>query len=72
MIALGNDVHSYKGSGRCGHDCLVVRFTTIYAIIASHHLSCEFESYSWKGELNTTVCVKFVNDFISYTMQICS
>jgi hypothetical protein len=26
---------------------MVVRFTTIYAISAYHHYSCEFESRSW-------------------------
>jgi hypothetical protein len=26
---------------------MVVEFTTAYAIVAYHHLSCEFEPHSW-------------------------
>jgi hypothetical protein len=39
-------------------DRMVVGFTTIYAISAYHHLSCEFEYRSWRGVLNTTLCDK--------------
>jgi hypothetical protein len=31
----------------CGH--MVVEFTTTCAIVAYHHLSCEFEPHSWRG-----------------------
>jgi hypothetical protein len=31
---------------------MVVEFTTICAIIAYHHLSCEFEPHSWRGVLD--------------------
>jgi len=36
---------------------MVVEFTTC-AISAYHHYSCEFESHSWQGVLNTTLCDK--------------
>ena len=37
---------------------MVVEFTTICAIIAYHHLSCEFEPHSWRGVLDKTLCDK--------------
>ena len=37
---------------------MVVRFTTIYAINVCHLLSCEFESRSWRGVFDTTLCGK--------------
>ena len=40
---------------RRGRDRMVVGFTITYAISASHHWSCEFESRSWRGELDTTL-----------------
>jgi hypothetical protein len=40
----------------CGRDCIVVGFTTTYAISAYQHLSCEFESRSWRGVLDATLC----------------
>ena len=36
--------------------CMVVGFTTTYAISAYHHWRCELESCSWRGVLDTTVC----------------
>jgi len=45
-----------KGPG--GHDHMVVGFTTTYAISAYHHSSCEFESGSCRGVLDTTLCDK--------------
>ena len=45
----------HRGRGR---DCMVVGFTTTPAISAYHHYSCEFESHSWKGVLDTTLCDK--------------
>ena len=50
-----SDIHSW---GRCGRYCMVVGFTTTYAISAYHHSSCEFESRSWRGVLDTTLCYK--------------
>ena len=41
-----------------GCDHMVVRFATSYAISAYHHWSCEFESHSWRGVLDTTLCEK--------------
>ena len=37
---------------------MVVEFTTTCAIVAYHHLSCEFEPHSWRGVLDKTVCDK--------------
>jgi len=37
---------------------MFVGFTTTCAINAHHHLSCDFESHSWQGALNTTLCDK--------------
>jgi len=44
--------------GRRGRDRIVVGFTTTGAISAYHHQSCEFESCSWRGVLDTTLCDK--------------
>jgi len=35
---------------------MVVGFITTWEISAYHHLSCEFESWSWWGVLDTTLC----------------
>jgi hypothetical protein len=43
--------------------CMVVGFTTTYAISAYHHWRCELESCSWRGILDTTVCDE-VSDFL--------
>ena len=43
-----------------GRDRMVVGFTTIYAISAYHHYSCELKSISRRGVLDTTLCDKFV------------
>ena len=37
---------------------MVVGFTTTYAISAYHHYGCEFESRSWRGVLDATLCDK--------------
>ena len=44
--------------GRRGHDRMTVGFTTTYAISVYHHLRCEFESRSFRGVLDTTLCDK--------------
>ena len=41
-----------------GRGRMVVGFPTSCAISAYHHLSCEFESHSWRDVLNTTLCDK--------------
>ena len=42
-----------EGHHACDH--IVVEFTTTYAISAYHHYSCDFESLSWRGVLDTTI-----------------
>ena len=37
---------------------MAVEFTTTCAIVAYHHLSCEFEPHSWRGALDKTLCDK--------------
>ena len=37
---------------------MVVEFTTTCAIVAYHHLSCEFERHSWRGVLDKTLSDK--------------
>ena len=37
---------------------MVVECTTTSAIVAYHHLSCEFEPHSWRGVLDKTLCDK--------------
>ena len=46
--------------GGGGRYHMVVGFTTTYtcAISAYHHKSCEFESCSWQGVFDTTLCYK--------------
>jgi hypothetical protein len=50
--------HTNVWKGRRGHDRMVVGFTITYAISAYHHYYCEFESRSWRGILDTTLCDK--------------
>jgi hypothetical protein len=38
--------------------CMVVGFTTTYAISVYHQYCCKFESHSWWGVLDTTLCDK--------------
>jgi len=45
---------------RRGLDCMVVGFTTTYAISAYHHWWCEFESRSRLGVQHNVI--KFVSD----------
>ena len=42
--------------GCLGRDHMVVGFTTMCAISAYQHWRCEFESRSWQGVLDTTLC----------------
>jgi len=42
--------------GRRGRDRMVVGFTTTCTVSTYHHWSCEFESRSWRGVLDTTLC----------------
>ena len=43
---------------RRGRDRMVVGFTTTCAISAYHNQSFDFESHSWRGVLDTTLCDK--------------
>ena len=47
----------YKMGGCCGHDRMVVAFTTTCAcaISAYHHESCDFEFHSWRDVLDATL-----------------
>jgi hypothetical protein len=42
--------------GRCGPNLMVVGYTTTWAISAYHLKHCDFESRSWRGVPNTTLC----------------
>ena len=48
-----------------GHNRLVVGFTTTYVINAYYHKGCEFESRTWRGVFNTTLCDKVCQWLIS-------
>ena len=41
---------------------MAVGFTTTCAISAYHDQRCEFDSRSWRGVFDTTLCNKFVSD----------
>jgi hypothetical protein len=41
---------------RVGRDRTVAGFTSTCAISAYHHQGCEFESRSWRGIFDTTLC----------------
>ena len=43
---------------RRGRDRMVVGFTTVCAMSAYYHLSCECESCLWRDVLDTTLCDK--------------
>jgi hypothetical protein len=49
-----------KTRGRRGRDRMVVGFTTTYAISAYHHQSCEFESRSMRGVLDTILTIRIM------------
>jgi hypothetical protein len=50
---------------RRGRDRMVIGFTTTTIAISSyHHLSCEFESRSWRGVLDKTLCDKVCDNTI--------
>jgi hypothetical protein len=48
---------NYIEFGGCrGHHRMIVGFTTTYTICSYNHCCCEFESRSWQGVLDTTLC----------------
>jgi hypothetical protein len=53
-----SDHMSYMTWGRCGRVRMVVGFKTTSAISAYRHQRCEFESRSWRGVHDTTLCDK--------------
>jgi hypothetical protein len=48
--------------GRRGHVCMVVGFTTAYAISAYHHLRCKFKYHSGEVFSIQHYVIKFVSD----------
>jgi hypothetical protein len=42
--------------------CMVVRYTTTYAISTYHHWRCWFDSRLWRGVLDTTIYIKVIKD----------
>ena len=57
-IFCNNEYFINLNRGRLGHDRKVAGHTTTYAISAYHHWSCEVESFSQRGVLDTTLCDK--------------
>ena len=54
---MGNTYGCYTSSeGRRDRDRMVVGFTTTYTISVHHPQCYEYESRSWRGVLNTTLC----------------
>jgi hypothetical protein len=54
-------IYIYLNGGRRGRDCMVVGFTTTYAISTYHHWKCEFESH---------VIQHYVIKFVSNIRQV--
>jgi hypothetical protein len=48
----------YRELNLSRRDRMVVEFTTTRAMVAYHHLSCEFEPHSCRGVLDKTLCDK--------------
>ena len=51
--------------GRHSHDCMVVGFTTTYAIHAYHHWSCEYKSRSDEVYSIQHYVIKFDSEFVT-------
>ena len=51
-----HQTQSYRD--RRGHDRMIIEFTTTYAISVYHDYSCDSESRSWRGVLDTALCDK--------------
>jgi hypothetical protein len=60
FIGEGNRSTRRKPLTCCGHDCLVVGFTTTYAISSYRHYRCEFEPRSGKVYSIQHYMIKFV------------
>jgi hypothetical protein len=48
--------HSFTNIRLNNSDHIIVGFTTTWAFSTYYHLCCEFESRSWRGVLDTTLC----------------
>ena len=57
-LANTSNINIFSSVPCRGRDRMVVGFTITYVISAHHHYSCEFESRSWRGVLDTTLCHK--------------
>ena len=51
-------IYFSTSTGCHGRDRMVLGFKSTYTISAGYHQRCEFESRSWQGVLNTTLCDK--------------
>ena len=58
LLYISTEDLYFAKTNRRGRDRVVVGLTTTCAISVYHHLSCEFESFSWRGVLDTTLCYK--------------
>ena len=65
MSKKQSQTRSENIGGRRGRDCMVVGFTTTYAISVYHHRCCELESRSGRGVKHYVI--KFVNNL----RQVC-
>jgi hypothetical protein len=51
-------LHGHEHRGLHGRDHVVDEFMTTFTISVYHYQSCEFESRSWRGVRDTTLCDK--------------
>ena len=56
--------------GRRGSDGMEVGFTTTCAASDYHHYSCDFESRSWRGQLDTALNDKFCLSPVVFSTNI--
>ena len=66
FLIMINEITLFLVSGGCrGRDRIVNGFTTTCATNAYHHWSCVFESRSWRGVLDATLCDKVCQWFVA-------
>jgi hypothetical protein len=58
MTSHVNDLENKRQSRMDNPEGMVAGVTTACVINAYHHYSCEFEPFSWRGVLDTTLCDK--------------
>ena len=56
------DFNSILSGDHCGHDCMVVGYTTTCAISAYHHESCDFEPRYWEVYSIQHYVIKYISD----------